>query len=59
LTSAAEPIDADLKACILAELATQPGSRVIKREGRLYFITRHGFEILCPRWLEFVEYADG
>jgi len=29
----AEPIDPDLKACILAELATQPGSRVIKRKG--------------------------
>jgi hypothetical protein len=50
----------------LAELATQPGSRVIKREERLFFRTRHGFEILCQRlrevkarWLEFVEYADG
>jgi hypothetical protein len=60
-----EPIDPDLKACILAELATQPGSRVIKRKGRLFFKTKHGFEILrqrlCEvkaRWLELVEYAD-
>jgi hypothetical protein len=49
----------------LAELATQPGSRVIKRKGQLFFRGRNGFEILCQRlcemkarWCALVEHAD-
>ena len=61
-----EPIDPDLKACILAEFATQPGSRVIKRKGHLFFKTKRGFEILVQhldeakwRWVETgVEHVD-
>lgn len=59
----AEPIDADLKACIEAELADHPGAYVVKRRGQLFF-RKNRFEILCERlcavkaqWAA-VEHAD-
>jgi hypothetical protein len=49
----AEPIDPELKTCILTELATQPGSHLVKRRGHLFFQNRTGrFEILCERLCE-------
>jgi len=60
----AELIDADLRACIEEELASLPGSRVIKRKGRLFLQGKNGFEILVERlcalkrrWVELVEHA--
>jgi len=61
-----EPIDPELRACIQEELATLPGSRVVKRHGHLFFQNRSGrFEILCSRLceikrrrIELVENAD-
>jgi hypothetical protein len=61
---ATEPIDRDLKACILTNLWAHPGSRVVKRGGHLFFQSGR-FEILCSRlceikrrWIELVEHAD-
>jgi len=52
-----EPIDPDLRDCIAEELARLPGSRLVKRRGRLFFQGLNGFEIraevLCAakaRW---------
>src|SRR5262249_29504877 len=60
-----QPIDPNLKACILGELAMLPGARIVKRKGRLFFQGRNGFEILCERllevktkWVALVEHAD-
>jgi len=36
-------IDAGLRACIETELASVPGSRVVKRKGRLFFKGKNGF----------------
>jgi hypothetical protein len=46
-----EPIDREFKACILHELFARPGSRVVKRGGRLFFQTGR-FEIPCERLCE-------
>jgi hypothetical protein len=49
-----EPIDRELKSCILSELfahpdsRVHPGSRVVKRRGQLFF-QRGRFEMLCER----------
>jgi hypothetical protein len=60
-----EPIDAELRACIEAELANLPGACVIKRKGRLFLKGKGGLEILCERlfeikarWCALVEHAD-
>lgn len=54
-----EPIDPDLRDCLAEELARLPGSRVVKRRGRLIFQGLNGFEmradVLCAakaRWAE-------
>jgi len=54
-----EPIDPDLRDCIEEELARLPGSRLVKRRGRLFFQGLAGFEVgaevLCAakaRWAE-------
>jgi hypothetical protein len=44
----AEPIDHEFKVCILTEVLTHPGSRVVKRHGHL-FLQRGRFEFLCTR----------
>ena len=56
-------IDAGLRACI-EELASLPGSRLVKRKGRLFLKGKNGFEILVERlceikarWVELVEHA--
>jgi len=61
----AEPIDAELRACIEEELASLPGARVIKRKGRLFLKGKGDFEILVERlcaikarWVALVEHAD-
>jgi hypothetical protein len=54
---ATEPIDRDLKACILTNLWTHPGSRVVKRSGLLFFQNGR-FEILCSRLCE-ISARDG
>jgi hypothetical protein len=58
-------LDPDLRACIEVELASMPGSRVIKRRGKLFFKGKNGFEILLERlcqmkaqWVALVEHAD-
>jgi hypothetical protein len=43
-----EPIDPDLKACVLPKLWSQPSSRVVKRGGQLFFQSCR-FEISCER----------
>ena len=61
-----EAIDPQLRACLEQELVDQPGSRVIKRKGHLFFKTKRGFEILVQhldeakwRWVETgVEHVD-
>lgn len=54
-----EPIDPHLRDCLEEELARLPGSRLVKRRGRLIFQGLNGFEIaaetLCgakARWAE-------
>ena len=54
-----EPIDPALRDCIAEELARLPGSRLVKRRGRLSYQGLNGFEIaaevLCAakaRWAE-------
>lgn len=54
-----EPIDPDLRDCLAEELGRLPGSRIVKRRGRLIFCGLNGFEIaaenLCAakaRWAE-------
>src|SRR5262249_30012603 len=54
-----EAINPDLRDCLAQELARLPGSRVVKRRGRLMFQGLNGFEIaadvLCAakaRWAE-------
>jgi hypothetical protein len=37
---ATEPIDRELKSCILTELFARPGARVVKHHGRL-FLRKH------------------
>jgi len=56
-------IPAELRGCVEDELAALPGSRVIRRKGRLWFKGRNGFEILLERlcavkarWVELVEH---
>jgi len=57
-------IDAPLRACIETELASLPGSWVVKRKGRLFLKGENGFEIplerlgeIKARWVELVEHA--
>jgi hypothetical protein len=54
-----EPINPHLRDCITEELARLPGSRLVKRRGRLFYQGLNGFEIaaevLCAakaRWAE-------
>ena len=58
-----EPIDRELKECLLTELYSHPGSRVIRRNGHLWFKSGR-FEILAERlcelkrrWVQMVEHA--
>jgi hypothetical protein len=52
-------IDAGLRACIEAELASLPGSRLVKRKGRLFFKGKNGLTELIHTRQIFAWRAQG
>jgi len=49
---AAEPIDYAFKQCILSELYSHPGSKVVKRNGGQLYFQRGRFQISCEHMCE-------